>query len=224
MNRTGVDEAAIEAALAPHGLIPRGGFHPAPRDAVPGAPATLVLVGNAGPAMWSAFRIARRDEPGPLDAWCRRVLDGVARDLGARALFPFDGPPWLPFPTWAMKADTVYPSPIGPLIHPVFGLWHAYRGALAFDAPVPLPAPPTAPNPCRSCADRPCLAACPVEALTEGAYDVPVCASHVASPDGAACLNRGCAARRACPVGRDFVYDPEQARHHMAAFVGGNAP
>ena len=47
--------------LANHGLIVRGGFHPTPADGVPGDPATLVLVGNVGPAMWQAFEAARAD-------------------------------------------------------------------------------------------------------------------------------------------------------------------
>ena len=41
--------------LAGYGLILRGGFWPSGEDEVPGAPATLLLVGNAGPAMWSHF-------------------------------------------------------------------------------------------------------------------------------------------------------------------------
>jgi hypothetical protein len=28
----------------------------------------------------------------------------------------------------------------------------------------------------------------------------------------------GCLARRACPVGKDYVYDPAQMQFHMTAF------
>ena len=45
----------IETAVAATGLTCRGGFHPRPDDGVPGTPATLVMVGTAGPAMWEAF-------------------------------------------------------------------------------------------------------------------------------------------------------------------------
>ena len=53
--------AAICDRLAEHGLIVRGAFHPQPADDVPGCgegggPATVVMVGNAGPAMWRATR------------------------------------------------------------------------------------------------------------------------------------------------------------------------
>ena len=125
--------------IAPFGLIVRGGFHPDTSDGVPGNPGTLVLIGNAGPAMWEVFAKEHRGGPDPLDAWTRTVLGGVAAKLGATALFPFDGPPYLPFQRWAMRAEAVFPSPIGPLIHPEYGLWHAYRGALAFAEALDLP-------------------------------------------------------------------------------------
>lgn len=216
--------SAIRDAIAGHGLILRGGFHPEPADGVPGRPGTLVMVGNAGPGLWEAFGKACGPGPDPLDAWTREALSGAAARLGATALFPFDGPPYLPFQRWAMRAEAVFASPIGPLVHPEYGLWHAYRGALAFTARLALPPRREGANPCASCATRPCLSSCPVEALAPGAYDVPACATHVDGPAGRDCLDRGCAARRACPVGRDFVYAPAQARFHMDAFRRANRP
>ena len=38
-----------------------------------------------------------------------------------------------------MRAEAVAPSPLGILIHPDYGLWHAYRGALAFAERLALP-------------------------------------------------------------------------------------
>lgn len=214
------DFAAIEAALAPHGLIMRGGFHPATDDKVPGE--TLVLVGNAGPDMWAAFDAVRGDYAGQdnsLDAWIFDVLSDVATAVGATALFPFGGPPHLPFQRWAQRAEPVYPSPVGVLIHPDIGLWHAYRGALAFAGKLPLPQTDTRPSPCEICLDKPCLSACPVGAFASGAYDVPACVGHITDNDSADCMPRGCAARRACPVGQEYVYAPAQAGFHMRAFA-----
>lgn len=233
-----MDAAAISEALAGAGLMVRGGFRPAPADGVPGNPKTVVLVGNAGPGMWRAFCAAttardRADAADPLDAWTRRVLDGAARTLGARALYPFQGPPYLPFQRWALRTGLVHVSPTGPLIDREFGLWHAYRGALAFAEDVALPPPPDAPGPCESCVERPCLSACPVGAFgpPEGGVaplDVPRCVAHVESADGGECRTGGCLARRACPVGREYVYGPEQAAFHMARFLkaqgAGKAP
>ena len=219
----------IEDALRPHGLRLRGAFHPEPGDEVPALPdgaavGTLVLAGNAGPAMWTAFAAMGAAPAGEnaLDEWSREVLSAAAAALGAHALFPFGGAPWLPFQRWALRAEPVHPSPIGPLIHPRYGLWHAYRGALAFAAPLDLPPREEHPSPCESCAEKPCLTSCPVGAFTVGSYDVPACVGHIAAPAGADCAAEGCRARRACPVGREYRYAPEQAAFHMAAFVRAN--
>ena len=213
----------IESALAAHGLMARGGFHPAPNDNVPGEPATLILVGNAGPDMWTVFDRVRgnyADSANPLDAWVSDVLTDVAMSVGATPLFPFGGPPHLPFQRWAQRAEPVYPSPVGVLIHPRFGLWHAYRGALAFAEKLECPASAMAPSPCDSCADKPCLIACPVAAFDGSAYDVPACVGHITGPDTGDCMGHGCRARRACPVGSDYIYAPAQAAFHMYAFTG----
>lgn len=224
-----MDVETIEKALRPAGMIARGGFHPGPSDGVPGDAATLVLVGNAGPALWRAFEAAstadeRRAAANPLDDWTRRALNAAADALGAVALYPFGGPPHLPFQRWALRTGRVTPSPIGPLIDPEFGLWHAYRGALAFTDTFELPNWPEAPGPCETCAEKPCLAACPagVFGAAEGVaekHDVDACVEHVTGPDGADCREAGCLARRACPIGPEYVYAPPQAAFHMARFV-----
>ena len=100
------------------------------------------------------------------------MLDDVARRFDATALYPSDGPPYLPFQRWAMKAEPVRSSPLGILIHPDYGLWHGYRGALAFAGALPLPPRDERASPCDDCADRPCLSTCPVAAFGEAGYDV----------------------------------------------------
>lgn len=215
----------ISDAAALVGLTCRGGFHPCPDDAVPGEAGTVVLVGNAGPDMWRAFTAGtssedRQGSDNPLDTWTRRVLTGVARSLGATPLFPFEGPPFLPFSRWAKRAEPVFTSPVGPLIHPEYGLWHAYRGALVFAKILALPPRPEAISPCDQCADKPCLSTCPVDALSAGRYDVPACLAHITSPAGMDCMMLHCRARRACPVGRRYQYEPDQSMLHMRGFVG----
>lgn len=220
-----MDLNIISEAVAHAGLMCHGGFYPRPEDAVPGAAGTVVLVGNAGPDMWRAFTAEvpaeeRRTRPDPLDTWIRRTLTAVAGSLGATPLFPFDGPPYLPFSRWARRTGTVYTSPIGPLIHPEFGLWHAYRGALVFADPLPLPPVDQGPSPCDRCEGRPCLQTCPVQALRDGEYDVDACVDHLGTPAGIDCMMLSCRARRACPVGRRYQYEPDQSILHMRGFLG----
>jgi len=179
-------------------------------------------VGFVGSDNWPAFANsseAADGQPNPLDRWSARVVSALALSLGATPLFPFDGPPFLPFQRWAQKAEPVHPSPLGILIHPDWGLWHAYRGALAFAERIDLPPADRRPSPCDSCADKPCLSACPVGAFTPAGYNVPACVSHIAAPAGADCMNAGCRARRACPVGAQYRHVPAQAEFHQQAFL-----
>jgi len=227
-----MDLNTIAGELEGAGLIVLGAFYPNRSDAIaPSAPATLILAGNAGPDMWRLFATERRaaDEPHPLDAWTRRRLRRAAESLerahgtDVRALFPFDGPPYLPFQGWAKRAGTAHASPIGPMIHPRFGLWHGYRGALAVGARLALPDTPETPHPCDACAAKPCLSACPAGAFSDAGYDVPACVGHLASGAGESCFARACLARAACPVGREFAYEPAQARFHMDRFFAAHA-
>jgi hypothetical protein len=225
-----MDLESIEGLVHRHGLLLRGGFHPTAADGVPAladgrSPAMVVLVGNVGPDLWPAFSgsaEAGDGAPHPLNRWTQRVVSGIAREVGAEPLFPFGGPPYLPFQRWAMRAEAVAPSPLGILIHPDYGLWHAYRGALAFAERLALPPRVERPRPCDSCAGRPCLSACPVDAFSERGYDVPACIGHIGSPAGGPCMGGGCMARRACPVGPAHGYGAAQARFHMAAFLAAH--
>ena len=141
----------------------------------------------AGRDGWPAFAASAEARDGvdhPLDRWSRRVIDALARDLGAVALYPFGGPPHWPFQQWARRAEPVHPSPIGILIHPAYGLWHSYRGALGFAEALDVPPLEASPSPCDSCRGRWCLSGCPVGAFSAEGYDVAACAAPSQEPRG----------------------------------------
>jgi ferredoxin len=212
--------AAIERA----GLTARGAFRLAEPERA-GALAqvrTIVLVGVAGRRGWDAFAASPEARDGldhPLDRFSRRVIDALGVDLGAKPLYPFGGPPDWPFQQWARRAEPVHPSPIGVLIHPTYGLWHSYRGALAFVESLDVPPLEASQSPCETCRERPCLSACPVGAFSADGYDVAACAAHLKSAAGADCMTGGCLARRACPVGAEHRHAPDQAAFTMRAFL-----
>jgi hypothetical protein len=222
-----MDIASIRGRIEAAGLAWRGAFHPNVDDLPPVGTATLVLVGFIGSREWPIFANspeASDGQPDPLDRWSRRVIGGLADELGAAALFPFGGPPFLPFQRWAQKAEPVTPSPLGILVHPDWGLWHAYRGALAFSERLELPPQDRRSSPCESCAEKPCLSACPVDAFSSVGYDVPACVAHIGAPAGTDCMSFGCRARRACPVAVEHRYGPDQAHFHIAAFLMAQQP
>ena len=210
--------AALETALARHGLTGLGAFHTRADDDLPGI-GTLVLVGPAEPGFWGHFTASpeyRDAQPQPMDRWSTRVLTALGDQMGARPLFPFGGPPWHPFHRWALRSGWAFDSPVALLVHARAGLWVSYRGALGFAARLDLPPPPA--SPCEACAGRPCLSACPVGALTGSGYDLPACHAHLATPAGAPCMTGGCRVRAACPVAQKWGREAGQSAFHMAAF------
>ena len=216
--------APILAAVEQTGLVPRGAMR-LEKSEQRGELAefnAIVLAGVAGRDGWSAFAASAEAGDGidhPLDRWSRRVIEALAGDLGAVAFFPFGGPPYWPFQQWAQRSEPVHPSPIGLLIHPRYGLWHSYRGALGFREPIDVPELAATRSPCDSCLERWCLNTCPVGAFSPGDYDVAVCVGHLKNAAGADCMGVGCRARRACPVGAEHAYGAEQANFTMRAFL-----
>ncbi|MFB9149951.1 ferredoxin [Roseovarius ramblicola] len=210
------DIADIAATAQAHHLGVLGALHLAP-DEVPGC-TSLVLLGPGGPGFWPHVTAAPEfadGAPDPLDRWSRRVIGALARDLDARAVFPFGGPPWPPFTGWARRSGRAWPSPVGLLVHDTEGLMLSYRGALAL--PYRLDLPPASPRPCDTCAGQPCRTACPVGALAPDDYDVAACKSDLDRP-GNDCMARGCAVRRACPISSGAHRTEAQSAFHMGYF------
>ena len=218
----------IAARLAPHGLHLRGiGRFPqgqgAPLLADGQAARSVLLIGNVGGSIWPAFsawRAAQPDRGGkdPLDRWSKSVIDAIAAETGATAYYPSETP-YQPFQRWAALAEGLMASPLGILIHPEYGLWHGYRGALGFaDDFDEKEALVSADHPCDTCRDKPCLAVCPVGAVAARRFDVAACRRFLDTDAGReSCMRAGCLARAACPVGRDYRYPEGQLRFHMEA-------
>ncbi|MER9161242.1 MULTISPECIES: hypothetical protein [unclassified Mesorhizobium] len=217
----------IATVLSAHGLILRGGFKcgasETPFADLSGAPVkSVLLVGQAGAAPWPHFLrwIDKQSQTiaNPLDTWSREVIGAVAEAFGARAVSPSDRP-YLPFQQWAMRAEGLKPSPLGILMHPQYGLWHAYRGALLFEDELPIQAGETAPHLCDSCVEKPCLKSCPADAYSAQGFAYQSCLTHVRGAGGSPCRSGGCLDRNACPYGTEYRYPPEVQAYHMASFA-----
>ncbi|MDE1996385.1 MAG: 4Fe-4S dicluster domain-containing protein [Rhizobiaceae bacterium] len=217
----------LRAALAPHGVFVRGVVvfdgSDGPMLANGAQAQSVVLLGNVGGSIWEPFSRWRQlpgnvDLRDPLDHWSKSIIRPISEATGSTAYFPSD-PPWQPFQQWAMHAEGLKASPLGILIHPEYGLWHGYRGALGFAERLEDDQPwKVAAHPCELCVEKPCLTRCPVQAVTSVGFDVGGCRSHLRTDAGrAGCMAIGCLARNACPVGRGYRYPPAQIAFHMAA-------
>jgi len=183
---------------------------------------SVALIG-AAKRMWPIFTSSAEYSNGgadPLDRWSKRVIGQIAQDFAADDVYPSDGPPYPPFIAWSRATGRFWQSPTGMLVHDTAGLMISIRGALVWPGVTQHDAPRAA-NPCLTCADTPCISACPVGALSAtAAYDVPRCKDHISAADGAPCMSGGCLTRQACPVSQTFDRDPDQSAFHMRAFRG----
>ncbi|MDR0808619.1 MAG: ferredoxin [Gemmobacter sp.] len=208
----------IAARAMEHRLDVLGGFNTEDDPGLPPGTRTLLLLGPLEPGFWPLVTTSaewRDGAPDPMDRWSRRVIGGLARDLGAEALFPFGGPPWHPFFQWAQRSGRAWESPMRLLVHDRTGLFFSCRGALALREHIA--PPPPGRYPCEGC-PRYCLSACPARALAEGSYEVARCRDWLATPAGENCLAAGCLARRACPISQGHARLPEHSAYHMRQF------
>jgi hypothetical protein len=230
----------IRQALAEWGLHLRGGWRPDPQvDFLPllpggGSAGMVWMVGVVGAGHWADFSASAfftDGQPDPLDRWSKAIGDELAARWGGVAFYPFSGPPYWPFQQWATRAESVQNSPLMLRIHPVYGLWHAYRFALALPGSPPAnlvdPAPPGPSglgSLCLQCDGQPCLQACPVSAFDGASYRVNDCLGWLQQASSEPCMQQGCLARRACPVGAAYRYPSDVAAFHMTAFAALHRP
>ena len=210
-------EVALEKELAAHHLTILGGFHSDVDDSLPDWARTVLLIGPAEPGFWKHFTAQKEWQdglPDPMDRWSKRVLDAIADKFDGRALFPFGDAPYHPFYSWALRTGQIWRSPVQLLIHAKQGLMVSFRGALVLKEAIHTTA---STKPCLDCT-QPCLSACPANALTQEAYDVPTCHRFLDTASGKECLSGGCHVRRACPVSQAYARLPEQSAYHMSRF------
>ena len=190
-----------------------------------------ILIGNVGSKMWDRFvrSIEYGDgKPNPMNRWTAKIVGELANSTNGLPIYPFDEPYW-PFQKFAQKAAKVQPSPLGILIHPEFGLWHAFRAVLVFDDPVEVLQSYVSKHyieevqnhPCNDCLEKPCLSSCPVGAIDENGLNPSTCFAHLKTGSDPNCLATGCEARNACPVGSANRYCQEQIQFHMKHYYGG---
>lgn len=219
----------LESVLTPYGLKLRGVVRLNPDEICEydfAGYKSVALIGNIGSSFWSEFTQSNEyldGEDNPLDRWSMRVADVLAPTLKARPIYPFQGPPYLPFQQWAKRAEALQQSPIGLMMHPQYGLWHAYRFGLLFAEELSAGLMKRD-SPCLSCEERPCLNTCPVGAFSSAGYDVPSCIDYLKQNPSAECFQHGCMARYNCPAGREYRYVDEQSQFHLRAFLKPSFP
>jgi hypothetical protein len=208
--------AALEARASEHSLSNFGTLPALPSDGV--GDGTIVLLGPGEPGFWdhvTAQPEFKDQQDHPLDRWSKRVIMGIADTIGGQPLFPF-GDPLRPFFTWAVRSGRAWQSPVVLLVHDHAGLMVSYRGAILLpDLDV---AQSKSAKPCDTCADKPCLTACPAKALIGDGYDLDACHAFLDTERGKTNLLNGCEVRRSCPVSKNYGRSDKQSAFHMERF------
>ncbi|MGY8862669.1 MAG: hypothetical protein ACKVJ2_08555 [Pseudomonadales bacterium] len=172
----------------------------------------------------------------PLDRWSLRLGEQFAWQYDGRAIYPFTGPPYQPFLSWAQANGDSFQSPLGLHIHHQHGLWHEYRFGLILDLNEPTKSklitnPLTnddstkghfsqskpIDHPCKRCI-QPCMQACPVGAFSFNNYDVAACRIYVQKNPNFLRSKWVCGpfSLPKSPIG---FYFAEQHQYHMAIFA-----
>lgn len=183
-----------------------------PHDLTP--PRTqLILISNAGRALWSAVKAAALPSADPIDDFSvRTVAQWFAECFPGHhytLLYPGDKPVGLQ--ALGQLAGWHHATPFMIGILPQWGSWFGYRVALLADTALPVTAPLEAESPCVPCTTRPCISACPAQAMAAGGFALEKCIAYRRLP-GSRCAHT-CLARDACPVGREHRYDEDHLRH-----------
>jgi epoxyqueuosine reductase len=173
----------------------------------------LVLLGHGGKELWERVKAAGIAGEHPIDDFTVRSIERCfAEHLPAnryRIAYPGDAPVGLQ--QLGALAGWHHAAPFMVGIDPDWGSWYAYRAVVLADTGFcPFPAVDRS-NPCSRCVNRPCIAACPAQAMAGGGFSLARCAAYRLQP-GSACAFT-CQARLACPVGSAHRYDADQLRH-----------
>jgi hypothetical protein len=175
----------------------------------------VVVVGNAGHALWPRFLASpeSRLRKNPLDRYTERVLRELSLGLAPPASYALYTEKreerYLPLVALAERAGFGRPGRVGLLLHPSYGPWISIRGLLYVGFEVPLHEP-AAFEPCTGC-PAPCETACHGSVISSEGFDGAACFRTKVTTR--AC-RAACDARAACVIGPEHAFSAEQVAHH----------
>jgi epoxyqueuosine reductase len=173
----------------------------------------LILLGHGGKRLWERVRAVGLTSEHPIDDYTVRVVDSwLAEQLPGRAyriIYPGEQPVGLQ--ALGKLAGWHHTSPFMVGIDAEWGSWYAYRAAVLIDFQFQTFSPINRESPCNTCLSKPCISACPADALAGGSFALGRCSSYRLSENSACATS--CLARETCPVGAQHRYDKAQLAH-----------
>jgi ferredoxin len=190
----------------------------------------LWMFANGGPQFWQAFcayrdcaetRFAETQQPDsqqhPLDHFAREAVTAFLREEKVADDFQFlyPGPYVLNLQSLGRLLGWHYDTPLKIGLHPLYGLWFAYRAVVlvnADEAITPSLASSSAESSCQTCASKACMRSCPPSAISDEHFSLELCLDFRRA-DESPCAQK-CIAREACPIATEYRYSDEQIQYH----------
>ena len=173
----------------------------------------LLLIGHGGTTLWSSLAASGIASADPIDAFSRQTFAAwFARQLpGHRHAIIYPGDIPVGLQALGTLAGWHHPSPFMVGINARWGTWFAYRVVALADTALAPTRPEVGASPCEGCRERPCVSACPADALAGDTFSLEKCIGYRKRPDSR--CRTTCLARLACPVGSVHRYCSEQISH-----------
>ncbi|MFA6238564.1 MAG: hypothetical protein WC635_14615 [Bacteriovorax sp.] len=172
---------------------------------------TLYLFASGGRDLWNRLTHPLNESEHPIDHFSISQIKKM--DPKARILFPHEE--WnVPLQRLGRLLNISRPSPLGMDISNEYGLWFAFRGVFLSKQKFKTEKYKLFKSPCESCADKPCISACPGSALNPaGDFKIAKCADYRLSRDSKCAQT--CLSRMICPYKAEHQYSEEQIHYHM---------
>lgn len=173
----------------------------------------LILVAHGGRHLWDSVQASVHEGPDPIDDFSRSAVSAwfTKNHPTRRFTVVYPGETAIGLQRLGALAGWHQPSPLRIGINAAWGTWFAYRAVVLSDTAFQTTASQWSPAPCATCTERPCLAACPGQALASGELDLGPCSAY-RRLDDSRCRDT-CVARESCPVALEHRYSPAQLRH-----------
>jgi len=176
----------------------------------------LILIGHGGRRLWEGVTASGIASEHPIDDYTRQTIAawfaGEVPGGHYRLLYPGDQS--IGLQNLGKLAGWHQASPFMVGVDSEWGSWYAYRAVLITDTDFcPSPAVDHS-SPCPSCADQPCRAACPGQALDGPQFALDRCVAYRKQADSR--CQYTCQARLRCPVAPQHRYDDAQLKHSYA--------
>ena len=187
----------------------------------------LILIGHAGQKLWQKLKrwqelnLSSKTSEDPIDCFSKYHVEKYFNDrLNAddfEIIFPLSKPAqntqqsFLNLQEIGQLVGWHHPSPFGVGINQQWGSWFAYRAVVLSKSDFQPTKPLNAMSPCQNCEKKPCIQACPADALDRESLNLDLCLSY-RRKENSSCQER-CIARMSCPVAKEHQYDLQQIKY-----------